>query len=680
MKEGQQLAAIMFTDIVGYTALMGKDVELGLDLIRKNRQIHKPLIEKHGGLWLKEMGDGTLASFNTAIDAVTCAIEIQKRARLELPAKIRIGIHLGDVVFENSDVFGDGVNIASRIQSIADPGGIYISESIYEAIRARYEIEAVFFGDLRLKNVDHLIKTYYLKSDGLPIPSINKLKSLEKGSIKQRKRRLLTGILTLLVIILAAFSWWYAGKPEDNRIQAIAVLPVENLSQNLDEEWLQAGIHHELIDALGKIQEIRVISRTSMMKYLNSNMTIPEIAKELNVDGIIEASFFKKDTTVRIRVRLVQAEPDEQQLWTEVYENNMSNIVSVYSSVARSIAIEIDITLNVVEEQRLSKNTSIDPKAYEAYLRGLNYSENLTTESLDKALVYFEKAVSIEPDYALAYAGIAWVWGAYVQQGLKPHDIAGPKAKEAADKALILDSTLVDIHRLRAIQYTWGAWDWKQAEIEFNKTFEIDPNNAFALAYYSHFLSYMGQAEEGLVYSYKATTIDPLNILYQAIHGMALKNARKYDEAISWLETMLIKNPNESIALPALWAVFHEQHRYDEAIAIAKKIYTLRQDQEATEILETVYKELGYKKTMQRMAEAMVLRRKNGFYSADQIVTMYARAGMKDETLMWLDSAYQDHGSNMPYISVDPLFDFLRKEPEFKELLLKLKLKDYTSK
>jgi len=131
---------------------------------------------------------------------------------------------------------------------------------------------------------------------------------------------------------------------------------------------------------------------------------------------------------------------------------------------------------------------------------------------------------------------------------------------------LRIDSTLLDIHRLRAMKYTWGEWDWKKAEMEFNRTFEINPNNAFALAYYSHFLAYMGQAEEGLVYSQKATTIDPLNVLYQAIHGMALKNARKYDEALSWLENMLIKNPNEVIALPALWAVLHEQHKYDEAI------------------------------------------------------------------------------------------------------------------
>ncbi|NNK76629.1 MAG: hypothetical protein HKP42_11290, partial [Maribacter sp.] len=609
-----------------------------------------------------------------------CAIEIQKLAQLKLSVKIRIGIHLGDVVFENNDVFGDGVNIASRIQSVADPGGIYISESIYQAIRARSEIEAVLVGDLRLKNVEHLVKTYYLKSEGLPIPSKDKIKSLKIRSVKHRKKKSLITMLTLLIIILTAFSWWYTGKSDSNQIQAIAVLPVENLSQNLDEEWLQAGIHHELIDALGKIQEIRVISRTSMKKYLNSNLTIPEIARELNVDGVLEASFLKAEDNVRLQVRLIQAAPEERLLWNEVYENNMSNVVSVYSAVARSIAGEIDITLSTKEEQRLYTRTNIDPKAYEAYLRGLNYSEDLSAESLDKALVYFEKALRIEPDYALAYAGIAWVWRANIQQGFKPHKIAGPKAKEAADKALGLDSTLVDLQRSRAVEYTWGEWDWPKAKKAFNRTFEIDPNNAFALAYYSHFLSYMGQAEEGLVYSEKATTIDPLNVLYQAIHGMALKNARKYDKALAWLENMLIKNPNEPIALPALWAVFHEQHRYDEAIATAIKIYTLRQDQEVVDILETGYSEDGYKKTMQRIAEVMVLRRKKGFYSADQISTMYARAGMRNETLIWLDSAYQAHGPNMPYISVDPLFDFVRKETEFKELLLKLNLKDYYNK
>jgi len=191
--------------------------------------------------------------------------------------------------------------------------------------------------------VGHLVKTYYLKSEGLPIPSTDKIKSLEIGPVKHRKKKSLIAMLALLIIILTAFSWWYAGKPEDQNIQAIGILPIENLSQNLDEEWLQAGIHHELIDALGKIQEIRVIGKTSMMKYLNSNMTIPEIARELNVDGIVEASFFKKDTNVRIRVRLIQAEPEERQLWNEVYENTMSNIPSVYNAVARSIAGEINV-------------------------------------------------------------------------------------------------------------------------------------------------------------------------------------------------------------------------------------------------------------------------------------------------------------------------------------------------
>ena len=170
----RRLAAIMFTDIVGYTALMGSDVDKALDLLHKNREIQKPLIEKHGGKWLKEMGDGILAQFNSAIDSVRCAIEIQKLARSELNGQIRIGIHLGDVTIENDDVFGDGVNIASRLQAISDPGGIYVSESIHEAIRGSADIRSQYLGNIQLKNVDHLIKTYFIEDDGIPTPSLRK--------------------------------------------------------------------------------------------------------------------------------------------------------------------------------------------------------------------------------------------------------------------------------------------------------------------------------------------------------------------------------------------------------------------------------------------------------------------------------------------------------------------------
>lgn len=664
----RRLQAIMFTDIVGYTSLMGNDVEFGLALLHQNRAIQKPLIAKHGGKWLKEMGDGVLAQFNTALDAVRCALEIQERASGELDAKIRIGIHLSDVVLEDGDVFGEGVNIASRVQSIADPGGIYITNAIYQAIRARKEIEAAYLGEVALKNVPHLVKTYYLLGSGLPKPQKRKIRALT-ASDNSPKRRLLRFLVACFLILLALSTGWWRFYATGPKINSLAILPIENISGGIDEEWLQTGIHHELIDAVGKLQSIRVISRTSVMKYLNSTLSVPEIAKELNVDGIVEASFYKEEDDLRIQVRLIQAKPDERQLWNEEFRRGMSNVLSLYNEVARSIATEIGVTLNSTETERLKNAPQIDPKAYEAYLRGVSHAEILTSESLNKALAYFNQALEIEPGYALAYCGIAWIWGTYMQQGLKPHSVAWPEGKKAAAKALSLDSNLDEVYRLLAITNTWWEWDWDAAGSAYQKALQINPNNSYVLAYYSHYLAFMGQAEEGLAYCKKALEIDPLNNLLQAVQGMALKNARKYDEALEWLLDVQEKTPHDPVALAALWAVYHELGLYGKALEAALRIYELRHDMEAVAILEDGFNEVGYEGAMSRLAEAMVARRKSRYFSAWQIGTLYARAHKKDECLTWLKEAYREHDANMPYISIDPLFEFLSEDARFKEIL-----------
>jgi class 3 adenylate cyclase/TolB-like protein len=312
----RRLAAIMFTDIVGYTALMGSDTQKALDLLHKNRAIQKPLIEKYGGKWLKEMGDGILAQFNSAIDSVYCALEIQRSAKTALDGKIRIGIHLGDVTVENEDVFGDGVNIASRLQSIADPGGIYVSESIHHAIRGSVDIQSQFLGEVQLKNVDYLVKTYYLEGEGLPRPSKKRKKELFRKDRRSVLKTIYSYLIILFIAVIVVTTWWIKGKTGQN-LKAIAVLPVENISNNSDQEWLEAGIHHALIDEISKIHKLRVVSRRSSLKYEGSDKAIPEIAEELNVDGIVEASFSTSGDNINIHVRLIQAHPEERQIWTD---------------------------------------------------------------------------------------------------------------------------------------------------------------------------------------------------------------------------------------------------------------------------------------------------------------------------------------------------------------------------
>ncbi len=671
MPHARQLAAIMFTDIVGFTALMGKDVEYGLNLIRKNRLIQKPLIEKYNGKWLKEMGDGVLAQFGSAIDSVLCALEIQKLARKDLGAKIRIGIHLGDVTTENEDVFGDGVNIASRIQGIADPGGIYITESIHDAIRAKKGLESQFFGEVQLKNVDHLVRTYYLVDEGLPIPSKNKIKNLIQQNPFAFRNHIKKYAFGMLLVLIALSVYWFSDKT-GGKIRSLAILPVQNLTANLDDDWLKIAIYYGLSDAVGKVQKLRLVNRATVMKILKSELTIPELAKKLNVDGIIEASFSKTGKNLSIQARLIKAKPEERQIWNQSYEKPINNVLSIYEAIAKTVAEKAEIILTSLEIGNLTGSKEIDPRAYKLYTTGLVHSQNLTKESLEKALEYFNQAIEIDPKFALAYSAISGVWGAHVQQGFLPYSVVGPKANKASYKALELDSTQVEIRWRLAASYTWREWNWEKAGIEFERAFKINPNFTVANAYYSHYLSYLGRAEEGLTYGEKAIELEPQNTLYQVIHGMALKNAKKYDEALDLLKKILKTTPNEIIAIPALWAVYHQNEMFPEAFELAKLRYSAKQDYSALDVLEDGYLEGGYHMAMRRTAELMISRKDSSFVPAWQIATLYTRSGLKEESVFWLKKAFDEHDPNMPYISIDPLFDELRNDPGFVELFNKM--------
>ena len=673
----RRLAAIMFTDIVGYTSLMGRDAEKGLELLRRNREIQIPSIRKHGGKWLKEMGDGTLAQFDSAIDSVLCALEIEKMARTKLGAKLRIGIHLGDVTLENEDVFGDGVNIASRLQSIADPGGVYISESIYEAIRARKDIRCEMLGDIRLKNVDHPVKTYFLRGKGLPVPSARKKNELTGLPPKPLLKQIWFYVAVLLVLISVTLTAVWILSSKNQSIRSIAVLPVENLSGNADEEWLEAGIHTGLIDELAKIGELRVIGRRSTLKYVDTDKAIPEIATELDVDGIVEAELSNIGSQLNIQIRFLQVHPEEKQIWGHTYEGLLKNLPSIYKNVARSIAIESAITLSPSEESYLSAGREVDPKAYEAYLRGMSYCENGTKPDVDKALEYFQHALEIDPAYALAYHGIAFAWALYSQNGFLPPDITRPKTDEADRKALELDSTLVELQGRVVIDNMYYAiirGSWKHADIKCKKFIDTNPNYAWTQVYYGHLLGAIGRQTEGLTYSYKAFAIDPFNNLIQDVHAMNLKNARKYDEAFKVLWGLLKTNPTNIIGLPALWAVYHQEGKYTEALEVAKEIYKIKGNDLAIEALEAGYREGGYQMAMQRTAEKMIACRDSVYFPSWQIGTLYTRSGLKKEALDWLWKAYEDHDANIVVIGVDPLFDILRDEPRFQDLLRKMNL------
>jgi len=427
----------MFTDIVGYTALMGKDSNKAMELVRLSKDIQKPLVEKHQGKWIKEMGDGIIAQFNTALGAV----EIQRTSRADFEEDIRIGIHLGDITIEDGDVYGDGVNVASRLESIADPGGIYISESIEKAMRGQHDIQAKYLGEVKLKNVDYDVRTYALQGVGLPVPAIGEEKGLtgqfwaeleRRGVIRaggtyvvisllllmsvpyantvvnlpqwitnallaalaggfpiaiymawsferspegfvrttsskswqnpysaaQRKPltgRFIIAALTLLVIVMYLYPRVGSVEPSQRipestleatvRDKSIAVLPFMDMSPNKDQEYFSDGIMEEILSHLFKIGDLRVISRTSVMRYKGTTKPITEIASELGVTTILEGSVRTAGDRVRITLQLIDGRTDKH-LWAETYDRKLDDIFAIQTEVAERVASTLQAEIN----------------------------------------------------------------------------------------------------------------------------------------------------------------------------------------------------------------------------------------------------------------------------------------------------------------------------------------------
>jgi adenylate cyclase len=361
-------------------------------------------------------------------------------------------------------------------------------------------------------------------------------------------------------------------------------------------------------------------------------------------------------------------------LWVHDFNIEKGELSNLTKKIANEISQQIHLNMTPQEEQLLTESKPIDPDAYEAYLRGMGHWELGTKPDLDRALDYFQLSSKIDPNYALAYLGISRTYWAYVMHGFLPNYEVSEKAEVAWNRALMLDSSLVEIHARMATRYTWGEWNWKKAEQEFLKAIELNPNYAFSQAYYSHFLAITGNPEMGLPHSELAMQLDPFNTLYMSIHGQALKNAGKFDEALELLQKLYEIEPDQGIALPALWAVYHELGDEEKALDIAKRIYKLRENELALKAIDQGFEEGGYNLAMQRTAEMMISRRDSIYFPSWQIATLYCRADMKEEALEWLEKAYEEHDSNMPYISVDPIFDFLRDEPRFQNLLKKMDL------
>jgi TolB-like protein/Tfp pilus assembly protein PilF len=464
-----------------------------------------------------------------------------------------------------------------------------------------------------------------------------------------------------------------AGALEPSPIGSIAVLPLENLSSDPEQEYFSDGMTDVLISELGKVGALRVISRQSAMRFKGSELSVSDIARALKVEAVVEGSAQLSNDRVRVTVHLLRAEP-EQLLGAETFERHLEDVLVLQGEMAQAIAAELEVVLIPEETRRLADAPKVDPEAYDAYLKGSYHWQKLNARDADTAERYFEMALQEDPSFAPAWAGLALVWLVREKAGAASAPEAALNARAAALRALELDDRCAEAHLVLAGVKTWydWDWDWAGAHSEWRRALELDPRNATVHAYYAHFLANVGRIDEAVFHIERALEMDPLNDLLHGLYAGVLNYQCRYDDALAAARTALFLqpdawNPKEQRAL-ALMAL----GRRDELLALQQE--DVADDPELATALESGLAEAGFEGAQRNMAEVLAARCALGDrVRALDVAWHYFLGADHDQAVSWLEQAYEDHESNLPYVT-RPFWDPLRSDPRFLGLLRRMNL------
>jgi TolB-like protein/DNA-binding winged helix-turn-helix (wHTH) protein/Tfp pilus assembly protein PilF len=456
-------------------------------------------------------------------------------------------------------------------------------------------------------------------------------------------------------------------------IRSIAVLPLQNLSNDPTQEYFSEGITDALTTDLAQIGSLRVISRTSAVQFKGSKETLPQIGRDLNVDAIVEGTVARTESRVRITAQLIDANSDHH-LWARSYERDLKDVLALQDEVARDIAEEIRIKLTPKERTLLTRVQAIDPEAHDDYLRGRFWWSKRTAEGEWKGLDYFQKAIAIEPNYALAYAGVADSYLVLGHHGrLAPRE-ALPKAKRAAMKALELDPSLAEAHTSLATVKLAYDWDWPGAEKEFKEALALNPNYSTAHHWYSHYLVPMGRLDEAIKELERARELDPFSAPINGFLGMTLYFARRYDDATRQFRRVLEMHPEMTEWHDQIADIFEQQNRLAEAFAERQQAVRLNGDTQLAASLEQVYQNSGYKGCLAVLIQSQERASKPGSVDSMYLAHLYAILGDQAHALHYLERAYDERNPWLLNVQVDPGTDSLRSSPGFRDLIRRIGL------
>ncbi len=631
----------MFTDMIGYTALGQTNESLSLALVDEQRKLIRPILNSHNGREVKTIGDGSLVEFASALDAVRCAYAIQKTVReinisapIDHRLHIRIGVHLGDIVESQADISGDAVNVASRIEPLSEDGGVCISRQVYDHVQNKFELPLTSIGPKILRNVSVPVEVYRM-----------------------------------------VMPWDDATKiaPTEHDARRIAILPFANISSDPADEYFSDGMADELISVLSKIKGLRVVARTSAMRFKGEKVTAGRIGQELKVGSLVEGSVRKSKNRVRIAVQLVNTQ-SEEQLWAETYDRDLQDVFSVQTDIAQRVAGALELRLGVRESSALQQQQTQNPEAYAFYLKGRYHWNSRAENEVNRAIKYFEEAIGRDPQYALAYVGLADCHSTLGFYAYRRPSAVYPRAKELAEKALSLDDSLAEAHASLSLPLKQYYFDWKRSASELDRALELNPSYAMAHMWRASHHAALGRFNDSLAEIRRAVELDPLAMIILTDMAKDLYLARRYDEAIDQYQKSLQVDANFPIAHKGLADVYTQKGMNDEAVAEIEKAVEL--SGRSVFILD----DLGYAYARAgKKSEAMKVLAHLDKIAGDEYVPAYGRAaiyaalGDKEKTLTWLEKAYEER-SFLVYLKVDPAFDTVRNEERFAAILDKMGL------
>jgi TolB-like protein/tetratricopeptide (TPR) repeat protein len=492
------------------------------------------------------------------------------------------------------------------------------------------------------------------------------------------RTRLWLALAAFVAISLVALGYFlYRGRTRDvagAKIKSLAVLPLQNLSGDPGQEYLADGITEALIGRLSDIRDLRVISHTSVMRFKNPQLSVPEIAKQLGVDAIVEGSVMREGDRIRVTAQLIRG-PTDRHFWSETYDREMKDALSLQSELAQAIAARVKVTVTGEEQRRLTATRTVAPEVYESYLKGrFALNKGTSKAGVQEGLDYFDEAIKKDPTFAPAYVGLAEGFTAQgtVLFGASPTETR-PKVINAARRALELDPDNAEAH-VQLANTLQQEWHWAEAEAEYRRALELSPNDADAHARFALWLMCQGRGDEAVTWVQRGRELDPIAVSGGSV-AWILFQSRRYEEAIRELRSVLAVHPDEAFALLYLGFALVANNEPDEAIPVLEKAASVSNDgPAATGVLVRAYAHAGRRRDALRLLEDLKTRRKTGYVPAAAFVNAYLGLDDKEQAFVWIEQARKEQSNMLQYVKTHPYFDPLRNDPRFTELVRRVGL------